>query len=162
QCADVGPAMAADLRLVAHTTERDAMELPPERTRDRPPERRLADAWRPDEAQDRILARRPDLLDREVLEDPVLDPLESFLILVHPRGAASALERCRRSPRSPAAKVSTRASRCTCAPPCTLRPPAASWRVDRARGALPSWPPRSCRPPRSSAAERRSPACDRR
>ncbi len=47
QRADVGAAMAADLRLVAHAAERDAHELAPHRARDRAAERGLADARRP-------------------------------------------------------------------------------------------------------------------
>jgi hypothetical protein len=45
--------VAADLGLVAHAAGADALELAPERARDRLPERRLADAGRPDEAEDR-------------------------------------------------------------------------------------------------------------
>jgi hypothetical protein len=59
--------------------------LPAERAGDRPPERGLPHAWRTDEAQDRILARRTDLLDREVLEDPLLDLLQPLVILVEDR-----------------------------------------------------------------------------
>src|SRR5580765_1905678 len=53
--ADVGAAMPADLRLVADAAERDADELPVHRPRDRLAERRLADAWRADEAENRSL-----------------------------------------------------------------------------------------------------------
>src|SRR5207244_12075730 len=42
----------ADLRLVAHPADRQPHELAPESTRDRLAERGLADAGRPDEAQD--------------------------------------------------------------------------------------------------------------
>ena len=55
QRADVGPAMAADLGLVAHAAERDADELPPKRRGNRLRQRRLADARRADEAEDRPL-----------------------------------------------------------------------------------------------------------
>ena len=55
--ADVGAAVAADLRLVAHAAERDAHELAVHRARDRLAERRLADAGRADEAEDRPLDR---------------------------------------------------------------------------------------------------------
>ena len=58
QRADVGAPVAADLRLVAHAAERDAHELAPERARDRAAERGLADAGRPDEAQDRASSGR--------------------------------------------------------------------------------------------------------
>src|SRR5207244_2517045 len=72
QRTDVRAAVAADLRLVTHAAERDAMELAAERAGDRFAERRLADARRADEAENRVLARRPDLLHREVLEDALL------------------------------------------------------------------------------------------
>ena len=52
QRADVGAPVAADLRLVAHAAERDADELAPERARDGAAQRRLADAGRPDQAED--------------------------------------------------------------------------------------------------------------
>ena len=51
QRADVGAAMAANLGFVAHAAERDAHERPARRIGDRLPERRLADAGGPDEAQ---------------------------------------------------------------------------------------------------------------
>jgi hypothetical protein len=50
--ADVGAAVAADLRLVTHTAERHADELAVGRPRDALSEGRLADAGRPNEAQD--------------------------------------------------------------------------------------------------------------
>ena len=50
QRADVGPAMAADLRLVAHAAERHADELPARGARDRLADRGLAGARRADEA----------------------------------------------------------------------------------------------------------------
>ena len=51
--ADVGAAMAADLGFVAHAADREPHELAAHRARDRLSERRLADAGRSDEAQDR-------------------------------------------------------------------------------------------------------------
>src|SRR5205823_2431155 len=87
--ADVGPAMAADLRLVAHAAERDADELAVHRARDRLAERRLADAGRPDEAEDRTLEAHGrlarlifQLLHREILDDPILDLVEIVVIFV--------------------------------------------------------------------------------
>src|SRR5207237_2712708 len=74
QRADVGAPVATDLRLVADAAERDPVELPAERPRDRAAERRLADAGSADEAQDRVLARGPQLPDGEVLEDAPPDP----------------------------------------------------------------------------------------
>src|SRR6185437_14879069 len=55
QRADVRAPVAADLGLVAHAAERDASELASDRARDRAAERRLADARRAREAQDRAL-----------------------------------------------------------------------------------------------------------
>src|SRR3989454_3438959 len=66
----------------SHAAERDSVELAAERPRDRPPERRLPDARRAHEAEDGILARRADLLHREVLEDTLLDLLEPLVVLV--------------------------------------------------------------------------------
>ena len=85
QRADVRPAVTADLRFVTHAAERDPVELAPERPRDGLPQRRLADAGRADEAQDRILPRRADLLHREIFQDAVLDLLEALVVLVEDR-----------------------------------------------------------------------------
>src|SRR4030095_12188237 len=74
--------MTTDLRLVAHTAERNAVELPAERAGDRLPARRLAHARRTHEAENRILPGRSDLLDREIFQDPLLDLLDAFVILV--------------------------------------------------------------------------------
>src|SRR4029077_15426432 len=71
QRADIGARVAADLGLVPHPAQRDPVELPPERPRDRAPERGLAHPGWAHEAQDGVLARGPDALDREVLEDTV-------------------------------------------------------------------------------------------
>src|SRR5215211_2677498 len=54
--ADVGPPVAADLRLVADAAGADALEPAAHRAGDRAPERGLADAGRADEAQDRRAA----------------------------------------------------------------------------------------------------------
>src|SRR5215208_2323177 len=56
--ADIGATVSPDLRLVANAAEREAHELPVHRARDRLAERRLADAGRPDEAEDRSLDLR--------------------------------------------------------------------------------------------------------
>ena len=80
--ADVGAAVAADFGLVAHAAERLAHELAPGRAGDRLAEARLAHARRADEAQDRPLQLVGARLDREVLDDPVLDLVERVVILV--------------------------------------------------------------------------------
>ena len=80
--ADVGAAMAADLGLVVHAAEAQAHELAAGRARDALPERRLADARRADEAQDRALALRIELAHREIFEDAPLDLGEAVMVLV--------------------------------------------------------------------------------
>ena len=90
--ADVGPAVAADLRLVAHAAERQADELAAGGPRDRLGERRLADARRADEADDRALGLADQLAHGEELEDAVLDLLEAVVVLVeHPLGVVEVL-----------------------------------------------------------------------
>ena len=80
--ADVGPAVAADLGLVADAAERDPHELAVHRARDRLAERRLADAGRADEAEDRPLHVALELAHGEVLDDPLLDLVEIVVVLV--------------------------------------------------------------------------------
>ena len=72
QRADIGAPVAADLGLVVHAAEADAHELPAHRARDRLAERGLADAGRADEAEDRRLALRRELADRQELDDALL------------------------------------------------------------------------------------------
>ncbi len=83
--ADVGTPMAADLGFVADAADREAHELTAHRTRDRLPERRLADAGRTDEAQDRAAQALLQFADGEVLDDPVLDLIEVVVVLVEDR-----------------------------------------------------------------------------
>src|SRR5450759_581206 len=73
QGADVGPAMAADLRLVVDAAQAHPDELAAHRAGDRLSERGLADAGRTHEAEDRAADRRSKSADREVLEDALLD-----------------------------------------------------------------------------------------
>ena len=80
--ADVGAPVAADLGLVAHAADRHAHELAPERARDRLAERGLADAGRPDEAEDLARDLVAELRDREVLDDPLLDLVEVEVVVV--------------------------------------------------------------------------------
>ena len=74
--------MAANLRFVVHAAETYAHEFAVHRPRDRMAERRLADARRSDEAEDRRLAVRRELANRQILDDPALDLLEPEMILV--------------------------------------------------------------------------------
>ena len=80
--ADVRPAVAADLGLVAHAAEREPHELAVEGPGDRSAERGLADARRSDEAEDRPLETLLQGVDREELEDPLLDLLDVVVVLV--------------------------------------------------------------------------------
>ena len=82
QRAHVGAPVAADLGLVAHAAQRHADELAAQRPRDRLAERGLADAGRPDEAEDRPARLWRELADRQVLEDALLHLLEAVVVLV--------------------------------------------------------------------------------
>src|SRR5665811_805834 len=73
--ADVGAPVAADLGLVANAAQGHAHELAVRGAGDRLPERRLADAGRADEAQDRRLQFLDALLHGEILDDALLDPV---------------------------------------------------------------------------------------
>ena len=73
--------MAADLRLVTHATEGDADEGTPGGVGDRLTEGRLADARRSDEAEQRALGVAGQLEHRDVLEDALLDVLETVVVL---------------------------------------------------------------------------------
>src|SRR5262249_1042145 len=92
---NIGAAVAADLRLVAHPAEAHAHELATQRARNRLPEAGLAHTGRSDEAQDRSAQLRrpvvvllgPQLPHREVLEDAVFDTVEVVMVPVeHPLG----------------------------------------------------------------------------
>ena len=85
----VGATVTTELGLVVHTTECDAHELASEGARDRFTERRLADARRPHEGQDRTRAAGAglghpalgaQLADREVLDDPVFHVVEPGVV----------------------------------------------------------------------------------
>jgi hypothetical protein len=74
--------VAPDLCFVAHAAKRDADEFPVHRPRDRLSERRLADAGRPDEAENRTFEIAFQLAHSEVLDDPFLHLVEIVMILV--------------------------------------------------------------------------------
>src|SRR6185295_14351340 len=82
QRADVGPAVAADLGLVAHAAERDTAELAADRAGDRATERGLADAGGAREAQDRALLVVLQLAHGHVLDDALLHLVEIVVILI--------------------------------------------------------------------------------
>jgi len=82
QSADVGPAMAADFRLVAHAAQRNAGELAPQRPPDGMPQRRLARARRPHKAEDRPLGIRLELAHGQILDDALLGFRKPVVVLI--------------------------------------------------------------------------------
>src|SRR5208282_744308 len=83
--ANVRATVAADLCLVAHAAERHADELATGRLRDRLAERSLADAGRPDEAEDRAGQLVGALLDGEIFDDALLDLVEAEMVSIEDR-----------------------------------------------------------------------------
>ena len=82
QGADVGAAMAADFRFIAHAAQRHADELAAGRLGDRHAERSLAHAGRSDEAENRAFGIFHQLADGEKFEDALLDFLQAIMIFV--------------------------------------------------------------------------------
>ena len=91
QRADVGAAVAADVRLVADAAQRDAGELAAERARDGLAERGLADAGRSDQGDDRARSAAAEHLEAallaqlahgEELDDAVLHVGQTGVVLV--------------------------------------------------------------------------------
>ena len=80
--ADVGPAVAADLGLVAHAAHRDALELALHGRGDRAAERGLPHTRRADEQDDRAARLRIQLADREELENAVLHAVDVVVVAV--------------------------------------------------------------------------------
>ena len=74
--------MPADLGLVANPAECGARELPAHGPGDRAPERGLADARRPDEAQDRRRRLGRELAHGQELEDAILHLVEAVVVFV--------------------------------------------------------------------------------
>ncbi len=103
--ADVGAAVAADLRLVAHAADRDALELAAHRVGDRAAERRLADAGRADEAEDRRARVGLELAHGEELEDAVLDLLDVVVVVVEHLARVASGRGCPRSTSTRAAST---------------------------------------------------------
>ena len=80
--ADVGAAVTANFRLVAHAAERDARELAAQRIGHAFAERGFADAGRADEAEDRAFDLLAAFDDGDEFEQPVLDLGEAEMLLV--------------------------------------------------------------------------------
>ena len=81
QRADIGATVAAYFRLVAHAAQRHAHKGAVGGPGDRTAQGRLADAGRTDQTQDGPLQRPNALLHRQVLEDALLDLLQSVVVL---------------------------------------------------------------------------------
>src|SRR3954454_6429693 len=73
--------MAANLRLVGYAADGHAHELAPERVRDRGAEGGLADAGRPDEAENRTFEIALELQHRQKLEPALFDLFQSVMAL---------------------------------------------------------------------------------
>src|SRR5215469_254963 len=80
--ADVGAAMAPDFGFIVHTAEGNADELASERASDGLAQRGFAHTRRADKAKDRALHAGLQFLDRQVVEDALLDLLEVVVIVV--------------------------------------------------------------------------------
>jgi len=132
---DVGAAMSADLRLVAHAPQGDAMELPSHGRGDGPSERGLAHAGRPHEAEDGPLDVGLHLAHGQVLEDPLLDLLEVVVIVVQDFLGPLDVDLGLRPlvPGQGHEPVQVGAGH-----GCTRPPPATSWRGGPSRGGPPS------------------------
>ena len=77
--------MAADFRFVTNAAERHAHEFTTRRVGDRLAKRCLADARRPDEAEDGPLELVRPRLHGEILKDALLDLLQAIMLLVEDR-----------------------------------------------------------------------------
>ena len=82
QRADIGAPVATDFRFVVHAAQADPHEWSPHRARNGLTQRSLADAGRTDEAENRRLALRRQLPDRQIFDDPALDLLQTVVILI--------------------------------------------------------------------------------
>ncbi len=74
--------MAAQLGLVVQAAQTGALELAPQRPRDRLAERSLADARWADEAQDRRICFRIELEHGQVLQDALLHIFQVVVVLI--------------------------------------------------------------------------------
>ena len=79
-CADVRAAVPANLGFVAHAAERGMDERAPHRARNRAAKRCLANARRPDEAENRRGLFGHELAHGEVVEDAFFDVLEAIVV----------------------------------------------------------------------------------
>ena len=80
QRADIGAAMAANFRFVAHAAKRNAHELAARGAADGHGQRSLAHARRPEEAENRALGILHQLAHGEIFEDAFLDLFEAVVV----------------------------------------------------------------------------------
>ena len=80
--ADIGPAVAADLRFVVNPSERGADEVSPHGPGNGAAQGGLPDAGRSDEAEDGPLGTLCEFADGQVLKDSLLDLFEIVVVLV--------------------------------------------------------------------------------
>lgn len=78
--------MALDLRNVREAADREAEELPVERSRNGLPDRRLSNTGRPDKAEDLTLNSATKLADGEELENAVFHVFEAVVVLIENLG----------------------------------------------------------------------------
>ena len=75
-----------NFRLVVHAAQAESLEAAANRTRDRMSQRRLADAGRADETEDRRVATRVEFHHRQMFENPLLDVVQAVMVFVeHPQ-----------------------------------------------------------------------------
>ena len=97
----VGAAVALDLRLIAHPTHGEAEEGAPQGSGNGLADRGLADPRRPRQTDDRTAPATVtggvgrQLADRQELEDPLLDVLQTVVIAIQPPLRASQVHRLR-------------------------------------------------------------------
>ena len=80
QRADIGAAVAANFRFIAHAAERDAHKFASRGAADGHGERSFADARRPDKAENRTAGILHQLAHGQEFEDALLDLVESVMI----------------------------------------------------------------------------------
>lgn len=73
--------MPLNLRHVPQTADAKPVELPVQSLGDAEPDRGLAHPWGPDEAQDLSVNATPQFTDGDELQDPVLDIVQTIVIL---------------------------------------------------------------------------------
>ena len=80
--ADIGAAVAADLGLVMHAAQGQALEMTAQGPGDGAAQRGLAHAWRAGEAEDGALGLGIELAHAEEFQDAVLDLVQTVMVLV--------------------------------------------------------------------------------